>query len=508
MEAYESNQAFNNLTPPPSFPEKNNGRIVGGSRYKSPTPRRSPSPNTTRTVTPKRAVSTGRRPPAATPPSPTTPVHDTSVYAELAARKCGGGNKLPESLWPSRMRSLSVAFQSNTFSMPVTKKEKPPPQAVYDRTLKPSSNVSSPTYRKSTPERKRSPLKGKTLIDQSENSKPNSKQLDGMHSRIIDQHRWPSRTANSNVLNKSIDLSDQSIKQMITPNLRRVSNLVSSTSLDKNGGLLSPSSPNKPSGVMRGVSPSRARVTTSAPSRGVSPNHMRPSSPSRQLCNSGTVSVLTFVADMKRGKSVTIRIEDAHHLRLLYNRQVQWRFVNACAESVLNSQNMTAKKSLISTQRTISRLQDLVAAKRINICQLKMQLKLYLVLNQHIAYLNQWCSIERDHSFALHGAIQDLQASTLRLPVTGFATSNIQSLKSAVYSAIQVMQTVGSSIQSTLSRLEGTNWLVFELATVAAQERSLLDECEALMASASSLQVEEYSIRTNLVQLKQDLKSL
>ncbi|XP_076932015.1 AUGMIN subunit 8-like [Bidens hawaiensis] len=479
MDAYEPNQAFSTRkSQSPSFSDKNNGKIAG-SRYKSPTPRRFLSPSTARTVTPsapvqKRAVSTGRRPPAS-PTSPTTPVHDT-ICIDLAARKAGGNNKLPESLWPSRMRSLNVAFQSNTFSMPVIKKEKPPPQAVYDRTLKPSSNVSSPTYRKSTPERKRSPLKGKTLTDQSENSKP----LDGLHTQRIDRHRWPSRTtANSNILNKSVDLSNESIKKTITPSLRKAS-------LEKNGGLLTPSSPNKSSNT-RGPSPSRTRIMSSGPSSGVSP--MRSSSPSKHLCNSNTVSVLTFVADIKRGKNVATRIEDAHHLRLLYNRQVQWQFVNAGAEAVLNSQKVTAEKSLISAQKTISQFQDSVAAKRINICQLKMQLKLYLALNQHIAYLNQWCSIERDHSFALLGCIKDLQASTLRLPVTGYATANIKSVKSAVYSAIKLMQTMGSSLQSTLSRLERTNWLVYDLATVAAQERALLDQCRALMASASSLQV-------------------
>ncbi|KAL8206321.1 hypothetical protein R6Q57_009872 [Mikania cordata] len=507
MEAYESNKAFNTQKPP-SF-ENNNGRIIN-SRYKSPAPRRFPSPNTTKTVAPSaaapsRTASTGRRRPATppSPPSPTTPVHDTSVYTELAARK-GGGNKLPESLWPSRMRSLSVAFQSSTYSMPVIKKEKPPPQALCDRTLKSASNVSSsPTNRKPTPERKRSPLKGRNATSQSENFKP----LNGVQSRIIDHHRWPSRTSNSNGLNKCIDRPDEIIKHTNSPNLRRMSSLVSTTSLDKNGEILSPSSPNKLSGVTRGVSPLRTRIMVSGPCRGVSPNHMRPSSPSRKLCDSNTVSVLTFVADMKKGKKVATRIEDAHHLRLLYNRQLQWRFVNACAEAVLNSQKLTAEKSLICSQRTISRIQDSIVAKRINICQLKMQLKLYLALNQHIACLNQWSSIERDHSFALHGAIEDLQASTLRLPVTGFARANNQSVKSALYSAIQVMQTMGSSIQSTLSRLEGTNWLVYELSTVAAQERFLLDECEALIASASSLQVEEYSLRTHLVQLKQDLKS-
>lgn len=534
MEVRELNQALDTRKSP-LFPDKNNGRIHQpvtrevSLRYKSPTPRRFPSPNATRTVTqpapvPKRAVSSGRRrmavAPPPSPPSPTTPIHDTSVDTELAARKMSG-NKMPESLWPSRMRSLSVAFQSNSFSMPVSKREKPPPQALYDRTLKPSSNVtqkqtvsSSPVYRKATtPERKRSPLKGKNTIDQLENSKP----LDALHTR--DQNRWPNRIG-SNVFNKSIDLADEANKRFVSPNLRRMSlpddtnkpqrilNLASSNSLEKNGGLL-PSSPNSSSGGSRGMSPSRTRAMVSAPSRGVGPNHMSSSSPSRQLCNSNnTASVLTFIADIKKGKKVANRIEDAHNLRLLYNRQVQWRFVNASAEAVLNSQKVTAEKSLINAQRTTLQLQDSVAAKKMNICQLKLQLKLYMALNQQMAYLNQWSIIEREHKSALHGSIEDLQASTLRLPVTGCATANIQSVTSAFCSAIQVLQTMGSSMQSTLSTFEGTNWLVSELATVVAQERALLDQCESLIASASSLQVEEYSLRTNLVQLKQGLKSV
>lgn len=122
------------------------------------------------------------------------------------------------------------------------------------------------------------------------------------------------------------------------------------------------------------------------------------------------------------------------------------------------------QKSIVNAQRTTSQLQDSVAAKRINICRLKLQLKLYLALNQQVIttvffvksclrpymcnlclfiifelvlsltdffvwyffpqiyYLNQWSSIEREHTFAVKGAIEDLKASTLRLPVTGCAT--------------------------------------------------------------------------------------
>ena len=38
-----------------------------------------------------------------------------------------------------------------------------------------------------------------------------------------------------------------------------------------------------------------------------------------------------------------------------------------------------------------------------------------------MAYLDDWALIERDHSNSLSGAIEDLEASTLRLPVTGGA---------------------------------------------------------------------------------------
>ncbi|GMP35943.1 hypothetical protein CsSME_00008209 [Camellia sinensis var. sinensis] len=56
-------------------------------------------------------------------------------------------------------------------------------------------------------------------------------------------------------------------------------------------------------------------------------------------------------------------------------------------------------------------------------------------------------------------------------------------------------------------QVEGMNCLVSELADVSAQERAMLDECEALLASTAALQVEEYSLRTHLIQMKHTLKN-
>lgn len=431
------------------------------SRYRSPSPsagsgpKRCPSPGTTRKAVvssasaPKRAVSAERRRPATppSPPSPYTPVEDTAAVIQLASKKLVG-NRLPEALWPSTMRSLSVSFQSDSFSLPVSKREKPVSHAPSDRTLKPSSNVAhkqsmtAPVSRKSTPERKRSPLKGRNSNHQSENSRP----VDSLHGRPSDQHRWPSTTGgkvSSPSSTKRTDSGDRTMKALVQPqpglaasslrrmslpnclskplqtspsdamrlissdgsgkieleacptedNAPRIPNVVSTRSSERTKTVTPsvraqslptsgarPASPNKmhvsstshsrgvspsrtraftPSSARgvspapsrgvspvpsRGVSPSPSRGVSPSPSRGASPSRTRPSSPSRQ--SSSSTSVLSYISDMKKGKKVASHIEDAHQLRVLYNKQLQWQYVNAQADAALYSQKVTSEVCL------------------------------------------------------------------------------------------------------------------------------------------------------------------
>ncbi|XP_022861597.1 AUGMIN subunit 8-like [Olea europaea var. sylvestris] len=569
---------------PASVPADNRNAASGrartrevSSRYRSPSPSAvsgticSSSPNSTRpssasTVsTQRRAVSADRNRPSrpSSPPgqSSSTPIKDTAAETLLVSRK-SVGHRLPESLWPSTMRSLSVSFQSDSFSLPVSKREKPVSHTHSDRTLRPSSNVvhrqgETPSSRKPTPERNRNPLKGKISTDQSENSRP----VDSLHCRLVDQHRWPSRTGgkvSSNALNRSIDFTDKMSKTsslprsgMVTPPLRRLSldgasiplqksasDLLTLVSCDENGkatmkgssvddtslrtqklgfsrslvrtpsvnpaarshSLSTGSRPPSPS-VSRGVSPSRTKAVNPPPSRGPSPARVRPSSPSRQPQTS--TSVLSFIADIKKGKKAANHIEEVHQLRLLYNRHLQWRYANARADFVLHCQKAKAEQKLYRVWRTISDLWDLVIEKRIVLRQLRLKLKLCSILNNQLTCLDEWAFIERDNTNSLSSAIQDLRVSTLHIPFTGGAKGDIETVKAAIYSAVDVMQSIRFSLCSILSRVQGINCLVFELADVAARERALLDECESLLASTAAMQVDEYSLRTHLLQLKQ-----
>ncbi|KAL1192500.1 QWRF motif-containing protein 4 [Cardamine amara subsp. amara] len=543
-------------TRPPLVPaEKNNVVTVTrrartmevSSRYRSPTPtktRRCPSPNVMRTMSSlpsqsvsKRAVSAERKRGHSTPSTPSTPVSDVSIDLPLSSRRLS-----TESLWPSTMRSLSVSFQSDSVSVPVSKKEKPLVTSSIDRTLRPSSNT---VLRKQTPERKKSPLKGKNVSSgQSENSKP----VDSSHSRrLIEQHRWPSRISgkiSSNSMNRSLDLGDKAVRRMSLPLSKPLEKSSSDTarllSCYENGGLrVSPTTSEdgsssseslKPTFARlhplsapgsRTASPSRSSFSSSSsnsrgmsPSRGVSPlRGLSPScvrastppprgvSPSRIRQTAQSTSVLSFFADVKKGKKATY-IEDVHKLRLLYNRYSQWRFANARAAGVSYIQSLIAEETLYNVWRATSELRDIVTNQRICLQELKLEMKLESILNDQMSCLEDWAILEREHVSSLAGAIGDLEANTLRLPLTGGTKADLGSLELAMSSALDVMQSMGSSISSVNSQMEEMNKLVSDLAVIATKENFLLDKCEDLLASTAIIKIEESSLMTHLIQKK------
>ncbi|EOA29260.1 hypothetical protein CARUB_v10025534mg [Capsella rubella] len=589
-------QSETDTTRPPLVPaEKNNvvshvtrraRTMEVSSRYRSPTPTktgRCPSPNVTRTVSSlssqplsKRAVSAERKRSPSTPTTPSTPVSDVSVDLSVSSRRLSTG-RLPESLWPSTMRSLSVSFQSDSVSVPVSKKEKPLVTSSIDRTLRLSSlniahkqqSETTSVSRKHTPERKRSPLKGKNVsAGQSENSKP----VDSSHSKLIEQHRWPSRISGkvtSNPMNRSFDLGDKAVRRMSLPLSNKISKPLQKSSSDttsllscyENGGqeILSPTtsedsssceslkllsassldrttfarlhplsapgsrtaspsrssfsssssnsrglSPSRGVSPLRGLSPSRVGNlscvrSSTPPPRGVSPSRIRQTAQS----SSNTTSVLSFIADVKKGKKTTY-IEDVHQLRLLYNRYTQWRFANARAEGVSYIQSLIAEETLYNVWQATSDLRDHVTNQRICLQQMKLEIKLESILNDQMNCLEDWETLEREHVSSLSGAIEDLEANTLRLPLTGGTKADLGSLKLAMSSALDVMQSMGSSIWSLHSQMEETNKVISDLAGVVTKENFLLDKCEDLLASTAVMEIEESSLKTHLIQKKQE----
>jgi len=205
-----------------------------------------------------------------------------------------------------------------------------------------------------------------------------------------------------------------------------------------------------------------------------------------------------------RGKKALTQQEEAMLLRIYHNRWLQWRFVNARAEAVMSAQKSAAERSLYNVWLKTSELRKSVAMQRIKLQQARQAHKLWSILSKHAAHLDSWETLEEEHSSALTGAMEALEAAILRVPVTGGAKADVHAVGEALGSAVDVLNAVEVSVTSLSAKAESTDMLLSQLAETSAQERILLEECGHLLSVAASLEVEERSLRTHLIQLESE----
>ncbi|KAF9621221.1 hypothetical protein IFM89_016715 [Coptis chinensis] len=496
-------------------------------------------------------------------PTPSTPLKRTqSVERRKLDSKNNGEVSVASKILFTSTRSLSVSFQGESFSLPVSK-------------IKPVHNPTPtiPNYRKSLPERRRNG-NSTTPVDQrwpgrnrqwgSNNSNQLSRSMDfstGEKKKVIStgsvklDRRMHLDLLGGNIgeLVKSLDMDSvgsdtESVSsggnfgveecgrmrnapprgisvparfwQETNTRLRRLQDpsstpkLVSSKRFSVDSPASSPRSVSTSRGMaspLRGparpVSPSKLMIPSMSSPRGMSsPSRTRNATPSAMGGQvSSMPSILCFAGRAKLGEN---RVVDAHLLRLLYNRQLQWGFVNARADAALFVQRLTAEKNLYNAWISMSELRESVTLKRIKLQLVRQNLKLTSILKGQMTYLEEWGLLDREHTSSLSGAIEALEASTLRLPIVGGARADIQKMKDAVGSAVDVMQAMASSVCSSLLKVEEVNHLVAELANVILQERALLDQCRDLLSTLEAMQVNHCSLRTNILQLKRVPTSL
>ncbi|GJV96029.1 QWRF motif-containing protein 2-like protein [Tanacetum coccineum] len=400
-------------------------------------------------------------------------------------------------------RSVSVSFQGQAFSLPISKTK------VHSSPLKGSSRRNS--YSGS----------GVSLRvnDCVENAKP-----------LLDKCRWPGRIRQGNVsvLDKSFGLVEESRGSLDLGDSDTDSVSSGSTNSGSGPGGIAVSARfwQETNSRMRRLTSSGSNFVTpqkvsnskrflsdgplSSPRRVASPNRMRPSSPSKFMLSpspsrgmvsprrnsvsgistniSETPSVLSFAVDVRRGKVGENRLFDAHYLRLLYNRQLQWRFVNARSEDLVLKQKRHAEDS-----------SDLPDQKGKGCYLLKAKsCKFSITFLRHKQFfLKIGPHLDKNHSLSLIGAIEALKASTLRLPVGAGATADLQTMKDAINSALDVMQAIFSSSHSVCLQVEEVNMKVAELAKVSAKERALVRICKDLLSVLSALKVKDSSLRAH-----------
>ncbi|GMI99525.1 ENDOSPERM DEFECTIVE 1, QWRF domain containing 5, EMBRYO DEFECTIVE 3116 [Hibiscus trionum] len=205
---------------------------------------------------------------------------------------------------------------------------------------------------------------------------------------------------------------------------------------------------------------------------------------------------------IRASKKVSRHQEDLHSLKLLYNCYLQWRYANAKAEASTQIQKRETERMLYSLEVKISELYDCVRMKRMELQLLQRMNTLSKILEAQMPYLEEWSDFQGDHLNSLLETIQSLSNISLRLPIGGNVKADAREIGEAMASAIKQMEMIVCHVQSFIPKAEETESLVSELARVAIRERSVIEECGDLLHKTNTFQVEECSLRGQVIQLQ------
>ncbi|XP_060972369.1 protein ENDOSPERM DEFECTIVE 1 [Cannabis sativa] len=205
--------------------------------------------------------------------------------------------------------------------------------------------------------------------------------------------------------------------------------------------------------------------------------------------------------ELKKAKKVSSQQEDVHSLKLLYNRYMQWRYANARAQVSLQAQQRETETKVNSLRVKMSELYDSVTRKRTELGILRRTKTLSTILEAQVPYLNQWSALEEDYSISVAESIQALVNASIQLPLGANVRVDVKKLQEALNSAMKVMEIIASNVQDFVPKAERTEILISELARIGGGEKALVEECGDLLSRTFASQVDECSLRSQIIQL-------
>ncbi|XP_010527090.1 PREDICTED: protein ENDOSPERM DEFECTIVE 1-like [Tarenaya hassleriana] len=204
--------------------------------------------------------------------------------------------------------------------------------------------------------------------------------------------------------------------------------------------------------------------------------------------------------ETKKPRKVSGHLEELHSLKLLHNRYLQWRFSNAKAEVKMQAQKAQAERMLYSLGLRMSELYDSVGKKRVELQRLSRVNALLSMVESQTPCLEKWSVMEEEYSTSLSEVIEALLNASLRLPLIGNVKVDTEKLGDAIAVATKMMQSIEHHVRSFMPKAEEMEVLMSELARVTGIERASVEECRVSLLKTQSLQIEECSLRSHLIQ--------
>ncbi|KAF3582132.1 hypothetical protein DY000_02028663 [Brassica cretica] len=211
-------------------------------------------------------------------------------------------------------------------------------------------------------------------------------------------------------------------------------------------------------------------------------------------------------ADTKKQKKVSGQQADAHSLKLLHNRYLQWRFANANAEVKTLAQKAQAEMMFHSLGLKMSELSESVQEKRIELERLLRVKAVKEIVESQIPYLEQWTTIEDEYSTSLSETSEALRNASLRLPLDADIKVETKELAEVLTGASKSVEGIVQNIGHLLPKTQEMETLISELARVSSIEKASVQDCGVTLLKTHSAHIEECYLRSQLIQQQQHKK--
>ncbi|KAB1210879.1 QWRF motif-containing protein 7 [Morella rubra] len=228
---------------------------------------------------------------------------------------------------------------------------------------------------------------------------------------------------------------------------------------------------------------------------------VRPESPGsggRRVRGADIIGVLKY---FKQKKASPLQEEEFHRFRVTQNILLQWRFANARAEAAMASVKRVTEARLFSVWIRIFKMRRAIVAKHIEMQRLRLEIKLYQIVNPHMSLLNEWAKLERRNQESVSRLVRKLLCISVTIPLVEGAKADVVSIYKALSSAVMVMDAIEETIPKFLSKqVETALYILTELKSIAEQEDEYLEELEMAIPLFGSLLVKEESVQVQLIQ--------
>ncbi|XP_004499648.2 QWRF motif-containing protein 7 [Cicer arietinum] len=213
-------------------------------------------------------------------------------------------------------------------------------------------------------------------------------------------------------------------------------------------------------------------------------------------------SVTKVLNYFKTRKVSSMQEEVYHKFKILHNRLLQWRFINARADISMARVKNAAEINLFSVWVGFLMLRKIIIQKRIEVQKVKHTIKLQHILNGQLSLLIEWKKLEKRNQESIEKLTKKLLALSTLLPLTHDLKVDTNAILEALNTATKAMENVDPLIMKYQTKVERILYQVTELTTTSRQEEECLQELLGIVPVIATLLVKEKNIQVHLIQTK------